>query len=239
MKKVLSHGLFELRAIMRNGEQALLNLLLPIASLIVLAKVPVPGAYETMSPEMAYASALGLGLASIGFTSQAIATAFDRRWGVMRMLATTPLGPRGLFAGKLLAVGTVGLIAAVILGVIAIVLGADISLAGILWGLLAGALGLAAFLALGLLVGGTLKPEAVLAVANLLWVGMATGGGLLIPTGRLGWWGRIVEFTPPGALGEALRNGPSTQSLLHLGVLAAWTLVGTALTARYFQWDSR
>ena len=41
---------------------------------------------------------------SSAFTSVAISTAFERRYGVLERLATTPLGKPGLLAGKALAV---------------------------------------------------------------------------------------------------------------------------------------
>lgn len=236
----LAQTRFETGTILRNGEQALLNIILPAAALIVLARVPLGGS-EPMAVDMAYASSLALAWASTAFTSQAIAVAFDRRWGVMRMLATTPLGPRGLFLGKLGAVAIVALVQVLILTGVGAALGLGFAASVILPGLAFMVLGLAAFLALGLLVGGTMRPEAVLALANLMWIAMAGLGAILVPAGAYPtWWGAIVQFTPPGALGEGLRALAGGESVaIHLAVLGGWAVGVGLLAASRFRWDSK
>ena len=228
--------------ILRHGEQAVLNIVLPLVALVVLARVPLPMHDEPLGPGAAYASALALAWASTAFTAQALAVAFDRRWGVLRLLSTTPLGPSGLVGGKLLAVGLVGIIEAIVLGAAALALGASIDPRVLLPGLALGACGLAAFLALGLLLGGTLRPEAVLAIGNLAWAVMAGFGGLLLPLSTFpSWWEAIVRYTPPGALGEGMRalaGGPGSAPLFIL-VLLGWAAAGTVLTVRSFRWDSK
>lgn len=240
--KVISQAGFETRMILRHGEQALLNIILPALAMIVLAKVPVPGAGGPASPAQAYACGLALAWASTAFTSQAIALAFDRRSGVLRMLSTTPLGPGGLWAGKLLAVALVALVEFVVLTAIGLVLGLGISPGVLLPGLITAFLGLAAFLGLGLLLGGTLRPEAVLALANIIWVALAGGGGLLLATDDYpGIWSTIISYLPSGALGDALRDIAASGGLpvAHLAVLACWAIVGGLLAAKYFRWDSK
>lgn len=238
--KVLAQTRFETGAILRNGEQALLNIIIPVAALIALTKVPVGGT-DPMSVELAFASSLALAWASTAFTSQAIAVAFDRRWGVLRMLATTPLGPRGLFLGKLGAIAIVALIQAVILTVTGLFLGLGLSVSVVGPGLLFLVFGLASFLALGLLIGGTLRPEAVLALANMLWIAMAGLGGLLIEAATYPeWWASIIPYTPPGALGEGLRALATGDSFtIYLLVLGGWAMGGGLLAASRFRWDSK
>lgn len=240
-RRVLAQTRFETAAVLRNGEQLLLTFILPLIALVVLVRtdvVPLPGGERHPA---ALAGVLALAVAS-GFTSQAIAVAFDRRWGVLRMLATTPLGRRGLLAGKVGAVAAVLVVQTVVLAAAAAVLGwrPDVGPAQVLGGALLMLLGAGAFVALALLVGGTLRPEAVLAVANLLWVLMAAGGGLLIPLTTLPEpVATIVFLLPSGALGEGLRT-LATTGLLDLGalaVLAVWTAVGSWLAARFFRWD--
>ena len=50
---------------------------------------------------------LALAIWSSGFTSVAIATGFERRYGVLERLAATPLGRGGLLLGKACAIVTV------------------------------------------------------------------------------------------------------------------------------------
>ena len=240
-RRVLAQTRFETLAVLRNGEQLLLTFLLPVIALVLLVQtdvVALPGSRHAS----ALAGVLALAAVSTGFTSQAIAVAFDRRWGVLRLLATTPLGRGGLLAGKLGAVLAVLVVQVVVLTTTAFVLGwrpaADpVAL------LVAGALlvlGTACFTALGLLLGGTLRPEAVLAIANLVWVLLVAGGGLLLPVATLpDLLAGVVTVLPSAALGEGLRQlaGGGPVPWLHIGSLTVWTAAATWAAARFFRWD--
>ncbi|MFD1718160.1 ABC transporter permease [Georgenia deserti] len=242
-RRVLAQCRFETAAVLRNGEQLLLTLVLPLLGLTVMLRtelLPVPG-HPGARAAAAVAGVVALAVAS-QLTSQAIGLAFDRRWGVLRLLATTPLGPRGLLAGRL---GAVLVVLAVQVGVIllgGLVLGwrpvPDLPvMAG---GAVLVVLGAAAFVALAVLLGGTLRAEAVLAVANLLWVLMAAGGGLLVPAQSLpDPLATAVEFLPSGALGEGLRHLAISGALdlRAVAVLIVWAAVGTWAAARWFRWE--
>jgi ABC-2 type transport system permease protein len=109
------------------------------------------------------------------------------------------------------------------------------------WFVLLGLLGAAAFIGLALLLGGTLRAEAVLAFANVIWLALVVVGGVVIPLTRAPDWLRIVgEFTPAGALSIGLRavlQYGAAPPALSLAVLAAWVVVGWAGTVRWFQWQ--
>ena len=66
---------------------------------------------------------LALAVMTSSFTSQAIASAFDRRNGVLRLLSTTPLGRGGLLAGKILGVLAVEVVQVVVIATTALLLG--------------------------------------------------------------------------------------------------------------------
>ncbi len=241
-RRVWAQTWFETLAVLRNGEQLLLTMLLPAIALVVLATtdiVPLP----EPRPAAALGSALAMAVAS-SFTSQAIAVAFDRRWGVLRMLATTPLGPQGLLAGKLGAVLLVLVVQTFLLAGIGLGLGWRPDGVGLAQLLAAGALmvvGVGVFVAFAMLVGGTLRPEAVLAIANLLFVLMVLGGGLVLPLELLpAPLDAVMAFLPPGALGESLRTllSDGVLDVVALGVLAAWALAGSVLATRAFRWDA-
>ena len=241
-RRVLSQGAFESRLILRNGEQLLVILILPAMALVALAQtsmieLSLGGArrIDFVTPGI-----LTLAVMSTAFTSQAISTSFDRRNGVLRLLATTPLGRGGLLAGKILAVLAVEAVQVLVLGGVALGLGWAPPAAGVGPALVAVGLGTAAFTSMALLIAGVLRSEAVLAVANLLLVLLTVAGGALVPASQLpGALADVAPLLPSGALGAALRGAllgggiPASAAL----VLVAWTLVLGWSARRFFRWS--
>ncbi|MGC5629697.1 ABC transporter permease [Georgenia sp. Z1344] len=247
LRRALAQARFDTIGTLRNGEQLLLTLLMPIGALIglvITGIVDLPLSDSGQEHGAALGSALALAISAAGLPSVAIALAFDRRWGVLRQLATTPLGPRGLLAGRAGAVLALVVVQVVLLTATALVVGWRPDLGA--WpvtvpvGLLTVLLGTAAFTGFGVIVGGTLRAEAVLAISNTLWVLLAAGGGVLAPTSTYpDWWGAIVSVTPSGALGEALRSlaTPGSPDWLSVAILAAWAVVLPVVAARVVRWQ--
>ncbi|MCA5893436.1 ABC transporter permease [Isoptericola sp. NEAU-Y5] len=241
-RRVTAQAGFETRTILRNGEQLLVTIVLPVLVLVGLARTSIIGLDTGGLPRIDFVTpgVLALACVTTAFTSQAIATAFDRRNGVLRLLATTPLGRSGLLAGKVLGVLAVEVVQVVVIGVTALLLGWQPHVAGIPAAVGAGLLGTAAFTALALLIAGTLRAEGVLAVANLLLVLLVVGGGLLVPPDQLpGPLAHLATFLPSGALGEAMRGALLGTGVppLAVVVLAAWTALLAGATVRFFRWQ--
>ena len=237
-RRVLSRAEFETRTLLANGEQLLVSVLLPCLVLAGLALGSVPDLGPGPRADLATAGALALAVVSTAFTGQAISTGFDRRAGVLRLLGTTPLGRGGLLAAKGVAVLSVLALQVVLLGALGAALGARPDAGGILPTLVSLLVGSAAFVALALLLAGTLRAEAVLAVANLAWV-LLLGLGVLAPTDQLpGALATVAALLPSGALGDAVRlsfvDGAWPWS--QWAVLVAWAVVGGLLTRRFFRW---
>lgn len=237
-RRVARHALTEVRLLVRNGEQLLLALVIPLVILVLAAAtgdrfVPLASAAP---------SVLGLAVWSSAFTSVAIATGFERRYGVLERLAATPLGRGGLLAGKALAVGLVLLGQLVVLVVAAVVLGwRPAYTPGSLFGSAAlVVLAAAAFVALALLLAGRLRAEATLAVANLVYVVLLVGGGLVVAVSR---YPRVlqpvIKALPTAALGEGLRAGATgVVPGWPFVVLAGWLVVAGLLARRAFRWTA-
>ncbi|AEG44131.1 ABC transporter permease [Isoptericola variabilis] len=240
-RRVLAQASFETRAILRNGEQLLVTLALPVLLLVGLVQTSLVELDTGGASRVDFVTpgVLALACLSTAFTSQAIATAFDRRNGVLRLLATTPLGRGGLLAGKVLGVLAVEAVQVVVIGAVALALGWRPDVAGVPAALGAGLLGTAAFTALALLLAGTLRAEGVLAVANLVLVLLVVGGGLLVPPDQLpGPLAHLAAFLPSGALGEALRGALLGTGVpaLSVVVLLGWTAAFGAGATRLFRW---
>ncbi|MEZ0449940.1 ABC transporter permease [Cellulomonas sp. ICMP 17802] len=235
LQRVAAQTSFEARAILRNGEQLLVTIVVPVLVLVGLTTVTsidldTGGAsrVDFLTPGI-----LALAVMTTSFTSQAIASSFDRRNGVLRLLATTPLGRGGLLAGKVLGVLVVEAVQVVVIGATALVLGWHPDPVGLLLSVVAIVLGTAAFTALALLVAGTLRAEAVLAIANLLLLVLAVAGGVVVPASQLpGAMSHVALLLPSGALGEAMR-----ETLLH-GVLPPWSVVVLVCWAAGLGWGA-
>ncbi|MHA6800416.1 ABC transporter permease [Bounagaea algeriensis] len=221
--------------ILRHGEQVLLTLIIPLLmliglSLLHLGDLPEPRV-DSVTPRI-----LALAVMSTAFTGQAIALGFDRRYGVLKRLAATALPRWTLVSGRVLATLLVVAIQAAVLGVVAALLGWSPHLPGIAPAVLMLVLGTLSFGGLGVLVGGTLRAEIVLALANAVWLVLVFAGGLALPAEQLpAHLGTIVGYLPSGALAEGL-----DAALLHgappgwgpVLVLLAWGAVTGGLAAR-------
>jgi ABC-2 type transport system permease protein len=242
-RQVAAHTAMETRLLLRNGEQLLLAVVIPVLVLLggVAALERVDLSLSRTSIDQLTPGVLALAVMSTAFTSLAISTGFERRYGVLKRLGASPLPRHGLLLGKVGALLLVELLQIVLVVGLALLLdwSPELSVRGVLGAVAAVVLGTAAFAALGLLVAGVLRAEATLAVANLVYLLLAAGGGVVLPASVYGRFSGVVEWLPSGALGGGLR-----ESLLHgtfpLGpclVLLGWALLGTLLTVRTFRWE--
>lgn len=233
----------ELRLLLRNGEQVGLALVIPLLLLLAGTKSgSIIDLGEGRSIDIIAPGVLALAIMSTSFTSLAIATGFERRYGVLKRLGATPLPRSGLLAGKIGAVLVVEALQLVVLSIFAFLLGWDPAdpLSGAMWlGLLA-LVSTAAFGGLGLLIAGTLRPEATLAVANLIYVLLLVGGAVIVPLDQYPEsLQNVIAFFPSAALGEGLRNAASgvPPAAASFGILALWAAVGSLATIRTFKWE--
>jgi ABC-2 type transport system permease protein len=238
-RRITATAGLELRLTLRNGEQLLLALIIPLLALLGGALITVIDLPEPRINAVV-PGVLVLAVLSSAFTSQAITTGFDRRYGVLKRLAAAGISRSQLIAGKCAA--TLAVIAGqfVVLGGAAILLGWRPE-GSPLWVLVITLLGTAAFIGLALLLGGTLRAEAVLAVANLLWLIFVVLGGVIVPLDQAPEIVRMIgELTPPGAMSQAMRavlQDGATPPVTSLLVLAGWIVIGWAATVRWFRWQ--
>jgi len=234
----MRHGLIEARLLIRNGEQLLLALVIPLAILVAGRFTDIAiASLDLLAP-----SVLALAIWSSAFTSIAITTAFERRYGVLERLAVTPLGKPGLLAGKAVAVIMIMLTQLVILTGAAIGLGwrPGFTPLSALLAVLLVILATATFACLALLLAGRLRAESVLALANLIYVILLIGGALIIPLARYPDALRpIIAALPTAALGEGLRASASGQILgWPVLVLLAWLVAAGIAAWKGFRWTS-
>lgn len=226
----------ELKLLLRNGEQLLLTMFIPITLLIGMTLLPI-GDLGDPRVERILPAVMMVAVMSTAFTGQAIAVGFDRRYGALKRIGATALPKWGIIAGKSCAVAIVVAMQSILLGAIGIALGWRPTLLGLLLGAVVIALGTVMFATLGLLLGGTLRAEIVLALANLIWfVLLGIGSVVIAGDGLPGALVHLARVTPSGALAlglqEAARGGVDW---LAVAVLAVWAMAGAFLARRYFR----
>ncbi|WP_067691452.1 ABC transporter permease [Nocardia jejuensis] len=227
----------ELILLLRNGEQLLLTMFIPITLLIGLTLLPITGLGDHRVDRVVPAVMM-VAVMSTAFTGQAIAVGFDRRYGALKRLGATPLPRWGIVAGKCTAVLIVVALQSILLGGIGFALGWRPSLTGLALGALVIALGTVTFGALGLLLGGTLKAEIVLALANILWFVMLGTASLVMVDDLPGAVDIIARVIPSGALAECLDQALRTSiDWYGIAVLGAWASVSGYLATRFFRFD--
>ena len=242
-RQIRAQARMETRLLLRNGEQLLLAVVIPVLVLVggVLALRTVDLDLAHRPVDELTPGVLALAIMSSAFTSVAIATGFERRYGVLKRLGASPLPRTGLLAGKVLSLLVVEVLQVALVAVIGLALGwsPTWSVAGIAGFLLALLLGTAAFASLGLLMAGTLRAEATLAAANLVYLLLLAGGAVVLPSSSYGGFGAVAQWLPSGALGEAMRTAFIDGSVAWSSLLCllGWALVGGYLTARTFTWD--
>lgn len=236
-RRIVAHGLYETRNTLRNGEQLLVSLILPLMVLYGVHRLELISGNATPGIDVVTPGVLALAIMASAFTGQGIATGFERQYGVLAYLATTPLGPTGLILGKVLAVLCVAAVQMVVIGTAGLVLGWSPDPMGLIWLLCTAVMGVAAFTALGLLIAGTVRAEATLAVTNVAWVLMGAAGGAVFPLNLEGS-GAALILLPSAALGEAARSSTIDGSFpfVPLVVLLVWAAAAVLAARRWFTW---
>jgi ABC-2 type transport system permease protein len=234
----------ELRLALRRGEGLLISFVIPGGVLLVFSAFdPAGGSGGGASVDRLLPGSIALAVIGASLVSLSISTGYERAYGVLRRLGGSPAGSSVVVAAKTVSVALVEAVQVVLLVAIAVALlgfraGPGASVPVVATALV---LGTIAFAGLGLLMAGTLRAEATLALANLLFLLALVLGGIVIPLGRLpDAVAAFAAILPPAALTEALAIGFGTLAADATGpmiVLAAWAVVAALLAARLFRWD--
>ena len=242
-KMIAAQAGLELRTLLRNGEQLLLTLIIPLLLLVVFSSESLISVGRGSRIGFIAPGIMALAVMSTSFTSLAIGTAFERRYGVLKRLGATPLSRGGLIGAKAVTVLTVqaGQIALIV--IVSALLGwrPVVTAVSVPSALLLIAAGSAAFSGLALLMAGTLRAEATLAAANLVYLLLLGVGGVVFPLTKFPPAARpVLRLLPSGALSDGLRAvlrygaGLPVKDVVVLGV---WAVIGIGLAARTFRWE--
>ncbi len=188
----------------RRGESLLVTLGIPVIVLIFLGVVDIVPTDRPEPLDFLVPSVMALAIMSAAMVNLAIATGFERQYGVLKRLGTTPLGRPRLLLAKVVTILIVEVVQITVLTLIGLALGwrpsGDLGLT-----LAAIVVGTAAFGGIGLLMAGTLRAEATLAAANGLYVVLLLLGGIAVPVASLpAGLGAVASVLPSAALSNVL-----------------------------------
>jgi len=241
MNALLAQTRMELLLSLRRAEGILITMIVPVILLIFFASIGLkPDDYEDpidfLLPGM-----LALAVMSTGLVSLSIRTAYERNYGVLKRLGSTPLSRPTLIGAKILATMAVQVVQIAVLVGIAVAGYGWRPSGAFLWALLAVLLGTVVFAGLGLLMAGALRAETTLALANALYIAFLLVGGIVWPVERMPVLLSIpARLLPSNAFADALRETISPHPTLpwvNFVVLAAWSIFAIVVASRTFRWE--
>jgi ABC-2 type transport system permease protein len=224
----------------RRAESLLVTLAIPLGILVFFTEVDAVNTTLPHPVDFLVPGVLALAVMSSAMVSLGIATGYERRYGVLKRLGSTPLSRAGLLAAKTLNVLVLEVFQTIAIVITGIALGWDPS-----GGLVAAVglllLGTIAFAGIGMLLAGTLRAEANLAVANGLFLVLLFLGGMAYPLYKLpDWLETFAKALPAAALSETLRGVLEAGRSFPTGelvVLVIWAIAAPLAAARWFRWE--
>jgi ABC-2 type transport system permease protein len=236
----------DLRLTARRGENVLVTIVIPIAVLLFFAGTSIIPNAPGRPVDFLVPGAIALGIIASGLVNLGIATAYERSYGVLKRLGGAPLPRWALIVAKGTSVLVLELVQITALFAVGVAILGWTPGSG--WSPLLFAvtvlLGTAAFAGLGLLLAGTLRAEATLALANGLFLGFLMLGGIVLPIDHLPDALRpIASLLPATALADLLRISLASAAPApgaagtSAAILAAWAIGAAALTVRAFRWE--
>src|SRR5579872_2492646 len=232
---------YELLLTLRRGENILITLIVPVLLLIFFTSLNIVPAVNDGAINFLLPGILALAIMAAGMVNLGIATAYERYYGVLKRLGSSPLPRSGLIIAKVISVLALEVIQVIILVGVAVVLYGWRPAGSPALALLVMALGTVTFAALGLAMAGALRAEVTLAGANALYLLFLLLGGGILPLNHLpAGLAALAQLLPAAALTQALQaaltNGAAFPGSALL-TLATWAVLILLFAVRTFRWE--
>src|SRR6266851_1868301 len=240
-RQIAAQAQVELLLTLRRGESVLITLIVPVLLLIFFASLNIVPTSSGKAVDFLLPGILALAIMAAGMVSLGIATAYERYYGVLKRLGSSPLPRSGLIIAKVISVLALEVIQVIVLVGVAVALYGWRPTGSPVLALLVMALGTMTFAALGLAMAGALRAEVTLAGANALYLLFLLFGGGILPLDHLpAGLAAIAQLLPAAALTQALQAALSSGAafpgfpLLTLAICAVLILL---FAARTFRWE--
>jgi ABC-2 type transport system permease protein len=240
-RQVWAQTQVELLMTLRRGESVLITLIVPVILLIFFTSLNIVPTTNEKAVDFLLPGMLALAVMATGMVSLGIATAYERYYGVLKRLGSSPLPRSGLIIAKVISVLALEVIQIIVLVGVAMLFYGWQPIGSPLLALLVMAIGTITFSALGLAMAGALRAEVTLAGANALYLLFLLLGGGILPLSHLpAPLGAFAQILPAAALTQALQaslsNGAAFPSFA-LTILVAWAIIILLIAVRTFQWE--
>jgi ABC-2 type transport system permease protein len=230
----------EMLLTVRRPESLLVTLVIPLGILVFFSTVDAVNTTYKEPVDFLVPGVLALAVMSSAMVSLGIATGYERRYGVLKRLGSTPLSRAGLLSAKTLNVLVLEILQATVIVLTGIALGWDAT-GGLVAAVALLLVGTVAFAGIGMLLAGTLRAEANLAVANGLFLVLLFLGGMAYPLSKLpDAVEAVAKLLPAAALSETVRAVLTPGRSFPVGelvVLLVWAVAAPVAAARWFRWE--
>jgi ABC-2 type transport system permease protein len=241
LQRVLQQARFEILLTARRGENILVTLIIPVALLIAGGAFYGPSSANSNPISFLLPAVLAVAIIAAGLVNLGIATAYDRKYGVLKRLGSSPLAKSELIIAKIISIFVLEIVQAILLIAVSLIFYHWQPSGSFLVTLLVVLLGSVTFAAMGLAMAGGLRAETTLAGANALFLFFLLLGGGLLPLNRLpGPIADLARILPAAALTQALQQSMAINSgfpLTPLIILAVWAIIILLIAARTFKWE--
>ena len=230
----------ELTVMARNGEQLLLLVVIPVILLVFFSQTEFLPTVTGNKIDFLMPGILSLAVMSTAMVSLGIATGFERNYGVLKRLGTTPLGTQRLVLAKVCAVCLIEIAQLALLIIVGKLLGwspNQINIAQVLVILL---IGTSCFAGIGLTLAGRLRAEINLAVQNGLYLVLFLLGGVLVSNDELPkTLGDFAQVLPSSLFSSLLRDSFNNNTIIITDAIAlgGWALAMCGIAATTFKWS--
>ena len=240
-RQIAAQAQVELLLTLRRGESVLITLIVPVLLLIFFASLNIVPTSSGKAVDFLLPGILALAIMAAGMVSLGIATAYERYYGVLKRLGSSPLPRSGLIIAKVISVLVLEVIQVIVLVAVAAAFYGWRPAGAPLLALAVLAIGTVTFAALGLAMAGALRAEVTLAAANGLFLLFLLLGGGILPLSHLpGPLAAIAQILPAAALTQALQatlsNGTAFPGFSLL-TLAIWAVLILVVAIRTFRWE--
>ncbi|HVC79480.1 MAG TPA: ABC transporter permease [Chloroflexota bacterium] len=234
----------EFRLLFRQRETVFFGLVLPLMFLFFVGVAFRSGVYRGYtSINSLLPPYLVMAIMSIAVVNLGISFATQRATGALKRFGGTPLPRTTLVLAKVLSSAVLIAVSCILLAVVSIGLYGMRTQGNPLWALLVLVIGIAAFAAIGIALGGSIAADGAAAVTNAIYLPLLFLGGSFVPVSKLPRpLADLAWALPPAhlvrALDTVLIHGQSLASTgWDLPIVAAWGLAAVLAASRWLSWE--